>query len=354
MVQEARREELEVLKAMGVWERRPREECTQRFGKRPITLPWVDVNKCDFKEPKARSRLVATDLRTDSRPEFFAATPPLEYIRFLISQCARAQRTSLPTSIMAIDVKNAHFVADAVRGVYVELPEGERGDGTQVGLLRKSLYGTRDAALNWANTHSRVRVGKLGVVKGLSSPCCFYHRGRGLRIALHGDDFVVEGCIDELMQLRGELAGGCEIKWGIFGRDYGQIWQLRLLNRTLTLDDTCLTWDADPIHLDVIVEALGSHGGRGLKIPGVADVGGNKERHAKTCQKAHESGLNDEEYMDFDDDHDELGLASVYGVCDSVVVKGHGEGLIVGNGVLWVYWLLGSGIQKRDTVSLQN
>ena len=45
LVEEARQEELDVIKAMGVWEKRPREECIQRTGRRPIKLRWVDVNK---------------------------------------------------------------------------------------------------------------------------------------------------------------------------------------------------------------------------------------------------------------------------------------------------------------------
>ena len=109
-------------------------------------------------------------IRTDVRRELFAATPPLEYIRFLLSCCASSQGSTSPTTLMVVDVKKAYFFADAVREVYIELPEEERGDGSQAGLLRKSLYGTRDAALNWANTYCRVLVDKLGFKKGASSP----------------------------------------------------------------------------------------------------------------------------------------------------------------------------------------
>ena len=46
-----------------------------------------------------------------------------------------------------IDVRRAYFHADAVRDVYVELPE-EEGEGKEVcGKLMKSMYGTRDAEL---------------------------------------------------------------------------------------------------------------------------------------------------------------------------------------------------------------
>ena len=147
--------------------------------------------------------------------------------------------------------------ADAVREVYIELPDEERGDGTNVGLLRKSLYGTRDAALNWANTYCNVLVNKLGFRKGSSSPCSFYHAARGLKLAVHGDDFVIEGQLKELLTLREQLAKEFEIKWEILGSGEGQVRQLRLLNRVLTLEDGCITWEADPRHLEVLVESLG-------------------------------------------------------------------------------------------------
>ena len=47
-----------------------------------------------------------------------------------------------------LDVKRAHFTAAATREVYVELPQ-ELEEPGKVGLLRKSMYGTRDAAKNW-------------------------------------------------------------------------------------------------------------------------------------------------------------------------------------------------------------
>ena len=69
LVREARCEELDVIRKMGVWERRPREECMARTGRRPVKVRWVDVNKGDLRSPKIRSRLVAKEIKTDSRPE---------------------------------------------------------------------------------------------------------------------------------------------------------------------------------------------------------------------------------------------------------------------------------------------
>ena len=48
------------------------------------------------------------------------------------------------------DVKRAHFYSDATTELYVELPAEAKKPGEDlVGKLLKSLYGTRDAPLNW-------------------------------------------------------------------------------------------------------------------------------------------------------------------------------------------------------------
>ena len=66
--------------------------------------------------------------------------------------------------------------------------------------LHKSLYGTRDAALNWSQAYSEV-LEKMGFVKGRASPCCFFHKGWGIRTVVHGDDFLSEGPGDRLREM---------------------------------------------------------------------------------------------------------------------------------------------------------
>ena len=58
------------------------------------------------------------------------------------------------------------FYAPSTRRVFIELPEEDRGPGDEGmrGLLQKSLYGTRDDAVNWGLEYSRVLV-ELGFKK---------------------------------------------------------------------------------------------------------------------------------------------------------------------------------------------
>jgi hypothetical protein len=93
---EARYEELQVIKQMGVWEviKRPRNE-------RTIGTRWIDINKGDNLRPKLRSRIVAQELRRKpshtGMPEshwadFFAAMPPLSAMKALLALATTARK----------------------------------------------------------------------------------------------------------------------------------------------------------------------------------------------------------------------------------------------------------------------
>ena len=105
---------------------------------------------------------MAQEVAVGKISELFAATPPSEYIRYLVSCCASSQWSKRPTRLMISDVKKAYFYAPATRRVFVALPPEDRGPGEEqmCGLLLKSLYGTRDAAFNWAAAYTEVLVDK--------------------------------------------------------------------------------------------------------------------------------------------------------------------------------------------------
>ena len=81
----AREEELTTFRKMGVYHKVPITECLEKTGKQPIGVKWVDVNKGDWSNPEYRSRLVAKEIKRDSRDDLFAATPPLEALKLIIS-----------------------------------------------------------------------------------------------------------------------------------------------------------------------------------------------------------------------------------------------------------------------------
>ena len=121
------------------------------------------MNKGDETHPKYRSRFVARELKqkgdTPSHwSDFFASMPPITALRALFTLAVTMRVPNLEgklaqmdptTCLIFIDVKKAHFWSPARRRLLVELPSGMGYPPGKVGLLRKSLYGTRDAPANW-------------------------------------------------------------------------------------------------------------------------------------------------------------------------------------------------------------
>ena len=81
--------------------------------------------------------------------------------------------------MMHADVSRAYFYARAVRPVYVKIPpeDTEEGDEARCGKLLMSMYGTRDAALNWA-AECRATLVVDAYRQGQASPCLFFHPGK--------------------------------------------------------------------------------------------------------------------------------------------------------------------------------
>lgn len=102
--------------------------------------------------------------------------------------------------------------------MFVSLPQEAltKEDKDCCGMLKKSLYGTRDAALNWSLEYTRVLL-QVGFAKAASSPCTFYHAERTISTAVHGDVFVSEGSLKELQWMGRRLKAVFELKTDIMG-----------------------------------------------------------------------------------------------------------------------------------------
>ena len=128
-----------------------------------ISTKWLDVNKGDKKNMNIRARLVGREIAFSKRTDLFAATPPLESLRMILSICAAKQSSKDPAEnfiIMSNDVSRAYFYAPTTRPIYISIPDEDwkPGDEGKVARLNLSLYGTRDAAMNWAKKFTNVLV----------------------------------------------------------------------------------------------------------------------------------------------------------------------------------------------------
>ena len=119
-VRKARLEEVEYMKKKGLWEAVPR---SQAGGGKIVSVKWVDTNKGTEDQPMIRSRLVARDFRVadKDREDLFAATPPWELKKLLMSQAAKRD-DGKKRKMLLIDVKKAHLNPECKEDVYVELP----------------------------------------------------------------------------------------------------------------------------------------------------------------------------------------------------------------------------------------
>ena len=272
-VEEARTEEISVINQMQVWEviDRPSNE-------KVIPTRWVDVNKGDEKNVKYRSRLVAKEIkRSNGTPgswtDFFASMPPITALRILFTLAVTKKVPDLKgklvdmsneTCMIFIDVKKAHFWSPARRRLLVELPPEAGYSHDKVGLLRKSLYGTRDAPANWEAAIKEVML-KIGFVQAKSNSCLYYHEEGQIRIEVHGDDFTAVGPKSRLQWFADSLKNFWTIDIrGILGPPgmKGVDHSIVILNRLVTWTDKGIELEADPRHVALLIQEVGCEGSK--------------------------------------------------------------------------------------------
>ena len=107
-------------------------------------MRWVDINKGDDEKPEYRSRLVAKEINREKREDLFAATPPLEAKKALLSMATtegigwKKGKKQKGMKLDFIDVRKAYLHAEVQREVFIELPEEDREEG-MCGMLQKSI-----------------------------------------------------------------------------------------------------------------------------------------------------------------------------------------------------------------------
>ena len=80
-----------------------------------------------------------------------------------------------------------------------------------VGKLETSLYGTRDAAVNFQEEVAKF-MKIIGYTEGKYNPCTYWHEKRKLRTLVHGSDFVTVGKREDVEWLKNQMGRRFEIK----------------------------------------------------------------------------------------------------------------------------------------------
>ena len=299
-VKKARLEEMAYVNDKGVWKEVDRKWAIAQ-GIPIVGTRWIDVDKGDANEPKLRSRLVAQEYNDGQEYlGLFAATPPLEALRLLVSEAASVEEED--KYILIADVSRAFFEAPAVRTVCVELPSEAFEDGVadagKVGLLQLSLYGTRDAAANFQREVSKFMKSQ-GCTQSKYNPCTYQRKDRKIVVLVHGDDFVVTGNRRDVLEFKKALEsrfeikstlvgpprnptkeelgwGGKKVRWADAEEEVTEVQEARILNRVIRVTERGWEYEADQRHRDLIVQQLGLTSARPVSAPGSEEKGGEE------------------------------------------------------------------------------
>ena len=118
------------------------------------------------------------------------------------------------------------------------------------------MYGTLDAAEQWAN-HYAATLTKAGFIRGLASPCHFYHAARDIWMLVHGDDFVTVARAEGRAYVERTLRSQYEIKVDLAGPEADDPKEIKVLGRIITYEAHGLTYEADPGHMEGVIHQLG-------------------------------------------------------------------------------------------------
>ena len=285
LVRSAQAEEIAFYNSEGIYDKVPRAECTGA-GLKPISVRWVDTNKGDDQSPDYRCRLVAREMRAKGVDAYFAATPPLEVLKFFFSEMVsrKTSRRGHPLKIVFIDVKKAHLKAAVSRLLYIELPE-EENSPNMVGRLNFSMYGILDAAANWEKEHNDMYTSS-GYVQGTAFSCSFRNEEEDADSSVHGDDFFLLGDDFAIEKFIASMRARYQITVrAILGPEEKDDKEVRMLNRYVRLvnlpdGEFQVEYEADPRHAELISKQLNLERANSVVTPGVKLKSGDLQNYS--------------------------------------------------------------------------
>ena len=170
---------------------------------------------------------------------------------------------------MIADVTGAFLYGLMTRTVFIELPPELGGNGPMVGLLRKSLYGLRDAPLIWKR-HLTGTLLTHGFQESPTMPGLLKHTERELKISVHVDDVLITGVETDLDWLQYMLNSAYQMKFQRVGHNHDL--EASYLNRTLRWTTEGIEWCPHPRHVKTILRDLGLETASAVSTPLTGDL----------------------------------------------------------------------------------
>ena len=181
--------------------------------------------------------------------------PPLELVKLLIVMAAEECRRGKLEKVMFIDIGKAHLHAPVEGEVFVDLPPERYEEGMCAKLLFE-LYGKRTAANSWEREYTKTLIEAM-FSPGRANKCTFYHAAKGVRIVVHGDDFVVTGSPVGLEFVKKILSARYPVKVrAVLGPEAGDHKEATILNRIVRWEDGEISFEADPKHVKKMLKDM--------------------------------------------------------------------------------------------------
>jgi hypothetical protein len=210
---EAEKVHLQSHEELRTWRVMSKDNANQR---QVLDCMWVYVYKFDKhgRLQKCKARLVVRgDQQARNAQNTYASTLAARSFRTLMAIAAR-----FDLELIQYDVVNAFVNADLNQEVYMKMPPGYRKPG-MILLLRKALYGLREAPLLWQQ-HFMKTLTNMGFRTIPHEPCCMIRNG--ILIFYYVDDIVFAFRKDKTAKSKGvadllglsyNLSGGGNLQW---------------------------------------------------------------------------------------------------------------------------------------------
>lgn len=141
----------------------------------------------------------------------------------------------------------------------------------------------------WHEEYSKQLI-ENGFQQGKASPCVFYHESKGIRTVVHGDDYISVGKEESLQWMEARLKCKYEEKknkW--LGPQPNHSKEVRVLNRVITWEDEGISYEADPRHVEIMIEELGLQSCVAVGTPGTSAEGRTKQDDDAALTEADET-----------------------------------------------------------------
>ena len=206
-------EEIDSLLKNGTWVLVQRPD-----GRRVVSCKWIFKRKLEAagtEKFRFKARLVARGFTQEhgiDYDEVFSPVVKHTSIRILLAIVARND-----WELDQLDVKTAFLHGDLKETIYMTQPKGfvKLGDENKVCLLKKSIYGLKQASRQWHMKFNSHMI-KSGFLRSSYDECVYIKSVGGAAIAyllLYVDDMLLAGAsVKEIQKVKEDLATAFEMK----------------------------------------------------------------------------------------------------------------------------------------------